>query len=65
MRIKYPKVIQESEEDLTRLEERLRGQKAADRVRLLRRLEKWSREQLRDSREVNRPRYDRLRQGKF
>src|SRR6266851_886079 len=40
MRIKYPKAIQESEEELTRLEQRLRGQKAADRVRVLRRLEK-------------------------
>jgi hypothetical protein len=36
MRITYPKAIQESEEDLTRLEQRLRGQKAADRVRMLR-----------------------------
>src|SRR5215472_14768949 len=36
MRIKYPQAIQESEEDLTRLEQRLRGQKAADRVRMLR-----------------------------
>jgi hypothetical protein len=32
MRIKYAKAIQESEEDLTKLEQRLRGQKAADRV---------------------------------
>ncbi len=36
MRIKYPKAIQESEEDLTSLEQRLRGQKPADRVRMLR-----------------------------
>ena len=36
MRIKYPKAIGESEEDLTKLEQRLRGQKTADRVRLLR-----------------------------
>ena len=36
MRIKYPKAIQESEEDLTKLEQRLRGQKPADRVRMLR-----------------------------
>ena len=35
MRIKYPKAIQESEEELTRLEQRLRGQKAADRVRVI------------------------------
>ena len=45
MRIKYPKAIQESEEELTRLEQRLRGQKAADRVRMLRRLEKRSGEE--------------------
>ncbi len=36
MRIKYPKAIQESEEELTRLEQSLRGQKVADRVRVLR-----------------------------
>ena len=36
MRIKYPQVIQESEEELMRLEQSLRGQKAADRVRMLR-----------------------------
>ncbi len=36
MRIKYPKAIQESEEELTRLEQRLRGQKTADRARMLR-----------------------------
>ena len=36
MRIKYPKAIQESEEELTRLEQRLRGQKIADRARMLR-----------------------------
>jgi hypothetical protein len=36
MRIKYPKAIQESEEELTKLEQRLRGQKTADRVRMLR-----------------------------
>jgi hypothetical protein len=40
MRIKYPKAIQESEEELARLEQHLRGQKIADRVRMLRRLEK-------------------------
>src|SRR5260370_34119798 len=45
MRIKYPKAIQESEEELTRLEQSLRGQKAADRVRVLRRLEKWNGEE--------------------
>jgi len=36
MRITYPQVIQESEEELTRREQSLRGQKAADRVRMLR-----------------------------
>jgi transposase len=36
MRITYPKAIQESEEDLKQLEQQLRGQKAADRVRMLR-----------------------------
>ena len=36
MRIKYPQAIQESEEELTRLEQGLRGQKRADRVRVLR-----------------------------
>ena len=35
MRINYPKAIGESEEDLTKLEQRLRGQKSADRVRML------------------------------
>ena len=36
MRINYPKAIQESEEDLMSLEQRLRGQKPADRVRMVR-----------------------------
>jgi hypothetical protein len=36
MRIKYPKAIKEKEEELRRLEQRLRGQKSADRVRMLR-----------------------------
>jgi transposase len=36
MRITYPKVIQEREEELTRLEQSLRGKKTADRVRMLR-----------------------------
>ncbi len=35
MRIKYAQLIQESEEDLIGLEQRLRGQKPADRVRML------------------------------
>src|SRR5712692_7887104 len=36
MRITYPKAIQESEEELMSLEQSLRGQKTADRVRMLR-----------------------------
>jgi hypothetical protein len=36
IRINYPKVIQEREEDPLSLEQRLRGQKPADRVRMLR-----------------------------
>jgi transposase len=48
MRIKYPKAIQESEEDLTRLEQRLRGQKAADRVRVLRLLKSGAVKSLKD-----------------
>ena len=36
MRIKYPQAIRESEETLAKLEQRLRGQKPADRVRMLR-----------------------------
>jgi len=36
MRIKYPKAIGESEEELMSLEQSLRGQKTADRVRMLR-----------------------------
>jgi transposase len=48
MRIKYPKAIQESEEELTRLEQRLRGQKAADRVRVLRLLKSGTVKSLKD-----------------
>src|SRR5215467_5348640 len=48
MRIKYPKAIQESEEELTRLEQRLRGQKAADRVRMLRLLKSGTVKSLKD-----------------
>jgi transposase len=48
MRITYPKAIQESEEDLTRLEQRLRGQKAADRVRMLRLLKSGTVTSLKD-----------------
>jgi hypothetical protein len=36
MRINYSKAIVESEEDLISHEQRLRGHKAADRVRMLR-----------------------------
>ena len=48
MRIKYPKAIQESEEDLTSLEQRLRGQKTADRVRMLRLLKSGAVKRLKD-----------------
>jgi transposase len=48
MRIKYPKAIQESEEELTRLEQRLRGQKPADRVRMLRLLKSATVKSLKD-----------------
>ena len=48
MRIKYPKAIQESEEELTRLEQSLRGQKAADRVRMLRLLKSGAVKSLKD-----------------
>lgn len=48
MRIIYPKAIQESEEDLSKQEQRLRGQKAADRVRMLRLLKSKAVESLKD-----------------
>ena len=48
MRIKYPKAIQESEEELTRLEQSLRGQKVADRVRMLRLLKSATAKSLKD-----------------
>ena len=48
MRIRYPKAIQESEEELTRLEQSLRGQKAADRVRMLRLLKSGAVKSLKD-----------------
>jgi transposase len=48
MRIKYPKAIQESEEKLTKLEQRLRGQKTADRVRMLRLLKSGTVKSLKD-----------------
>ncbi len=48
MRIKYPKAIQESEEELTRLEQRLRGQKTGDRVRMLRLLKSGAVKSLKD-----------------
>jgi hypothetical protein len=48
MRIKYPQAIQESEEELTRLEQGLRGQKTADRVRVLRLLKSGAVKSLKD-----------------
>jgi transposase len=48
MRINYPKAIQESEEDLLSLEQRLRGQKAADRVRMLRLLKSGTVKSMKD-----------------
>ncbi len=48
MRIKYPKAIQESEEELTNLEQHLRGQKTADRVRMLRLLKSGTVKSLKD-----------------
>jgi len=48
MRLTYPKAIQESEEDLTKLEQRLRGQKVADRVRMLRLLKSGAVNSLKD-----------------
>jgi len=48
MRITYPKAIQESEEELTRREQSLRGQKVADRVRVLRLLKSGTVKSLKD-----------------
>jgi transposase len=48
MRIIYPKVIQESEEELKQLEQQLRGQKTADRVRMLRLLKSGAVKSLKD-----------------
>jgi transposase len=48
MRINYPKAIQESEADLLSLEQRLRGQKPADRVRMLRLLKSGTVKSLKD-----------------
>ena len=48
MRIKYPQAIQEREEDLTRREQRLRGEIAADRVRMLRLLKSGAVTSLKD-----------------
>jgi transposase len=48
MRITYPKAIQESEEDLKQWEQQLRGQKAADRVRMLRLLKSGAVKSLKD-----------------
>ena len=48
MRIKYPKAIEESEEELMRREQGLRGQKPADRVRMLRLLKSGTAKSLKD-----------------
>jgi hypothetical protein len=48
MRITYPKAIGESEEELMSLEQRLRGQKTADRVRMLRWLKSGTVKSLKD-----------------
>ena len=48
MRINYPKAIQESEADLLSLEQRLRGQKPADRVRMLRLLKSGTVKSMKD-----------------
>ena len=48
MRIKYPQAIQESEEELTKLEQRLRGQKTVHRVRMLRLLKSATVKSLKD-----------------
>jgi transposase len=48
MRINYPKAIGESEEELMSLEQRLRGQKPADRVRMLRLLKSATVKSLKD-----------------
>jgi transposase len=48
MRINYPKAIGECEEELLKLEQRLRGQKAADRVRMLRLLKNGTVKSLKD-----------------
>jgi transposase len=48
MRIKYPKAIQESKEELMNLEQSLRGQKTADRVRMLRLLKSGTVQSLKD-----------------
>ena len=48
MRINYSKAITESEEDLLSLEQRLRGQKPADRVRMLRLLKSGTVKSMKD-----------------
>jgi hypothetical protein len=48
MRITYTQAIQESEEELTELEQRLRGRKTADRVRMLRLLKSGTVKNLKD-----------------
>lgn len=49
MRIKYRQVIEESDEELSQREQSLRGQKAADRVRLLRLLKSETVKSLKNS----------------
>lgn len=49
MRIKYRQAIKESEEELSHLEQSLRGQKAADRVRMLRLLKSEKISSLKDA----------------
>jgi putative transposase len=48
MRINYPKTIQESEEELMSLEQSLRGQNTAERVRMLRLLKSGAVKSLKD-----------------
>jgi putative transposase len=48
MHINYSKAIKESEEDLLSLEQRLRGQKPADRVRMLRLLKSGTVKSMKD-----------------
>ena len=54
MRILYAQAIQESEADLARREQSIRGQKAADRVRMLRLLKSEAVKSLRVLRSADR-----------